>query len=394
LLVVACGSPFADLVSRVQSTYCDNVRQHCETVGRTVHVANLGACSPAPALACARPCAAGKQSGRTGRGARAADPAAESFNYPVAFDLRDLVSLDDVMEELHLGPNGCAGRAARPAPQHLRALVGSATRARVRRGLLYCMEYLEENLDEWLGEELQARAPPRRRRRRPARRGCARRSRAACALPGRAAGAAGRARRGSRRRARAPPAARRAACAAPCARRGARRPCQAARGAQGYGEEDYVLFDCPGQVELYSHCSAFRALAEHLRREGWAAAAVYCIDCQFVAEPAKFVAGALQARAAPAARAGRRAPLLSERGRAARRGGLRARSVGFFLSADYSTQKLTLHFDPQVVWISQFLSVPLSSRVNRVICHTQHEPLQWDTRGKICMLYLHLCTCA
>ena len=23
------------------------------------------------------------------------------------------------------------------------------------RGLLYCMEYLEENLDEWLGEELE-----------------------------------------------------------------------------------------------------------------------------------------------------------------------------------------------------------------------------------------------
>ncbi len=81
-----------------------------------------------------------------------------------------------------------------------------------------------------------------------------------------------------------------------------------------------MLFDCPGQIELYSHCSVFRSFVEYLRREGWAAAAVYCIDCQFVAEPAKFVAGALQARAAPAARAGSRAPLLSERGRAARRG--------------------------------------------------------------------------
>lgn len=26
----------------VQSTYCDNLRQHCETVGRSVHVVNLG----------------------------------------------------------------------------------------------------------------------------------------------------------------------------------------------------------------------------------------------------------------------------------------------------------------------------------------------------------------
>ncbi len=25
----------------------------------------------------------------------------------------------------------------------------------IYRGLLYCMEYLEENLDEWLGEELE-----------------------------------------------------------------------------------------------------------------------------------------------------------------------------------------------------------------------------------------------
>jgi hypothetical protein len=25
----------------------------------------------------------------------------------------------------------------------------------LRRGLLYCMEYLEDNLEDWLGEELQ-----------------------------------------------------------------------------------------------------------------------------------------------------------------------------------------------------------------------------------------------
>lgn len=37
-------------------------------------------------------------------------------------DIRDLITLDDVMEELCLGPNG---------------------------GLVYCMEYLIENID-WL----------------------------------------------------------------------------------------------------------------------------------------------------------------------------------------------------------------------------------------------------
>lgn len=35
-----------------------------------------------------------------------ADPAAENFNYPVSFDVRDLITLEDVMEELKLGPNG------------------------------------------------------------------------------------------------------------------------------------------------------------------------------------------------------------------------------------------------------------------------------------------------
>ena len=46
------------------------------------------------------------------------DPAAEIFKYRCDIDIRDLISLDDVMEELKLGPNG---------------------------GLLYCMEYLIDN---------------------------------------------------------------------------------------------------------------------------------------------------------------------------------------------------------------------------------------------------------
>ncbi len=29
-----------------------------------------------------------------------------------------------------------------------------------RRGLLYCMEYLEDNLEEWLGDELEVRLGP------------------------------------------------------------------------------------------------------------------------------------------------------------------------------------------------------------------------------------------
>ena len=60
------------------------------------------------------------------------------------------------------------------------------------RGLMACMEYLEEEMDDWLGDQLQ-----------------------------------------------------------------------------GYGEDDYLLFDCPGQIELYSHSSVFRSLVKYLQNGGW-----------------------------------------------------------------------------------------------------------------------------
>lgn len=82
-----------------KSTYCHAVQEHFASLGRlrrrSVHIANL-------------------------------DPAAENFNYDVSFDIRELISVDEVMEELGLGPNGA---------------------------LIYCMEYLLENLD-WLRSEL------------------------------------------------------------------------------------------------------------------------------------------------------------------------------------------------------------------------------------------------
>jgi hypothetical protein len=50
------------------------------------------------------------------------DPAAEEFAFEPDLDIKDLISLEDVMEEMSLGPNG---------------------------GLIYCFEFLMENLD-WL----------------------------------------------------------------------------------------------------------------------------------------------------------------------------------------------------------------------------------------------------
>ena len=54
------------------------------------------------------------------------DPANDPPTYTAAIDIRDLVSLDSVQDQLNLGPNG---------------------------GLIYCIEYLEANID-WLKEQL------------------------------------------------------------------------------------------------------------------------------------------------------------------------------------------------------------------------------------------------
>ncbi|KAK1829874.1 GPN-loop GTPase [Podospora conica] len=56
------------------------------------------------------------------------DPAAETFEHAPDLDIKDLISLEDVMDEMQLGPNG---------------------------GLIYCFEFLMENLD-WLTESLDS----------------------------------------------------------------------------------------------------------------------------------------------------------------------------------------------------------------------------------------------
>ena len=48
------------------------------------------------------------------------DPAAEEFAFEPDLDIKELISLADVMDEMSLGPNG---------------------------GLIYCFEFLMENLD-------------------------------------------------------------------------------------------------------------------------------------------------------------------------------------------------------------------------------------------------------
>lgn len=122
------------------------------------------------------------------------DPAANSssFEYEPVIDIRDLVSLQDVMNELGYGPNG---------------------------GLVYCFEYLLQNMD-WLEEEL------------------------------------------------------------------------------GGFEDDYLIIDCPGQIELYTHHPFLPTLVQNLSRLGIRTCAVYLIDSQFMEDRYKFFSGVLSAMSA------------------------------------------------------------------------------------------------
>ncbi|XP_074966065.1 GPN-loop GTPase 3 isoform X1 [Phalacrocorax aristotelis] len=145
------------------STYCSTMVQHCEALGRAVQVVNL-------------------------------DPAAEQFSYPVMADIRELIEVDDVMEDesLRFGPNG---------------------------GLVFCMEYFANNFN-WLEESL------------------------------------------------------------------------------GHVEDDYILFDCPGQIELYTHLPVMKQLVEQLQQWEFRVCGVFLVDSQFMVESFKFISGILAALSA------------------------------------------------------------------------------------------------
>ena len=66
-------------------------------------------------------------------------------------------------------------------------------------------------------------------------------------------------------------------------------------------EDDYLLVDCPGQIELYSHVGVVRTIANTLMTVGgYNVVGLYLVDALFLADPAKFVSGALAALSAMA----------------------------------------------------------------------------------------------
>jgi len=212
-----------------KSTYCHRLQDHGDVSGRPVSVVNL-------------------------------DPAAEAFQYRLDADVRDLVSLDDVCgdESLGLGPNG---------------------------GLVHCMEYLEDNLEE-------------------ARSGLDGEGRAGASLW----------------------------CSAPGDRNPNSNPCphhsgsvrswpltptkttssSTAPGRRGlflyfplfFWSSLFLSFSPSSppplpQIELYSSSTVFRTLIEWLRAGDWQVCVVYLLDAtSCAAGGSRFVAGALQALAA------------------------------------------------------------------------------------------------
>ncbi|GAA5902065.1 hypothetical protein JCM6882_000181 [Rhodosporidiobolus microsporus] len=148
------------------------------------------------------------------------DPASPSPPYPHSISISSLISLEDAMNAHKLGPNGA---------------------------MLYCLEYLEANLD-WLEEELDKAMS------------------ALEAVPQRAEDGGGDEEMdeltGGRRE---------------------RRPFRR--------EEMYVVFDTPGQVELSTDHGSLKRIVEQLgKRMGFRLAAVHLMDASHILDASKYVA--------------------------------------------------------------------------------------------------------
>jgi len=65
----------------------------------------------------------------------------------------------------------------------------------------------------------------------------------------------------------------------------------------GY-EDDYLVIDCPGQIELYTHHPILPQLVLHLMRLGIRVCAVYLVESQFMEDRYKFFSGVLSAMSA------------------------------------------------------------------------------------------------
>jgi len=139
-----------------KTCYCNGMQQFLESIGRKTTVVNL-------------------------------DPANDLIPYECGVNINGLITIERVMKEFQLGPNG---------------------------GLMFCMEYLEKNSD-WLFEQLAA------------------------------------------------------------------------------FKDRYIIFDCPGQVELYTHHDSVRAVIKQLEKKGYKLTCVHLVDSYYCATPTNYISATL-----------------------------------------------------------------------------------------------------
>lgn len=65
-------------------------------------------------------------------------------------------------------------------------------------------------------------------------------------------------------------------------------------------EDDFLVIDCPGQIELYTHYSCINDIISNFQRRNYAVAIIYCLESSFLMDPYKFLAGTLSAMSAMA----------------------------------------------------------------------------------------------
>ena len=66
----------------------------------------------------------------------------------------------------------------------------------------------------------------------------------------------------------------------------------------GEGEDDYFIFDCPGQIELYTHIPIMRQLVLSLQQQDFRICGVFIVDAQFLVDASKFFSGVMAALSA------------------------------------------------------------------------------------------------
>lgn len=64
---------------------------------------------------------------------------------------------------------------------------------------------------------------------------------------------------------------------------------------EGDPDDDYILFDMPGQIELYTHLQAGRDLINLLSSWNFRLCNVFLVDSQFMIDGAKFLSGTMAA---------------------------------------------------------------------------------------------------